>query len=153
VLGVTAGDLRGQAAGVAVVVVVSTVLYRPFLALTFNEEKAATLGMRPGLSHLALLILLATAIVASFQAIGTLLVFGLLIGPPATAGLLVRRVPLVMLTAVALGALAVVVGLTVSYHQGTAGGGTVAGLAVAEFFVVLAAQEVARAVRRTRPAL
>jgi ABC-type Mn2+/Zn2+ transport system permease subunit len=153
VLGVTAGDLRGQAAGVAVVVVVSTVLYRPFLALMFNEEKAATLGMRPGLSHLALLILLATAIVASFQAIGTLLVFGLLIGPPATAGLLVRRVPLVMLTAVALGALAVVVGLTVSYHQGTAGGGTVAGLAVAEFFVVLAAQEVARAVRRTCPAL
>jgi len=153
VLGVTAGDLRGQAAGVAVVVVVSTVLYRPFLALTFNEEKAATLGLRPGLAHLALLILLATAIVASFQAIGTLLVFGLLIGPPATAGLLVRRVPLVMLTAVALGALAVVVGLTVSYHQGTAGGATVAGLAVAEFFVVLAAQEVARAVRSTRPAL
>ena len=79
--------------------------------------------------------------------------FGLLIGPPATAGLLVRRVPLVMLTAVALGALAVVVGLAVSYHQGTAGGATIAGLAVAEFFVVLAAQEVARAVRRTRPAL
>jgi len=153
VLGVTAGDLRGQALGVAVVVVVSTVLYRPFLALTFNEEKAATLGLRPGLAHLALLILLATAIVASFQAIGTLLVFGLLIGPPATAGLLVRRVPLVMLTAVALGALAVVVGLTVSYHQGTAGGATVAGLAVAEFFVVLAVQELAGAVRRTRAAL
>jgi manganese/iron transport system permease protein len=153
VLGVTAGDLWGQALGVAVVVVVSTVLYRPFLALTFNEEKAATLGLRPGLAHLALLVLLATAIVASFQAIGTLLVFGLLIGPPATAGLLVRRVPLVMLTAVGLGALAVVVGLTVSYHQGTAGGATVAGLAVAEFFVVLAAQELTRAVRRTRPAL
>ena len=153
VLGVTAGDLRDQALGVAVVVVVSTVLYRPFLALTFNEEKAATLGLRPGLAHLALLILLATAIVASFQAIGTLLVFGLLIGPPATAGLLVRRVPLVMLTAVALGALAVVVGLTVSYHQGTAGGATVAGLAVAEFFVVLAVQELAGAVRRTRAAL
>ena len=54
--------------------------------------------MRPALAHAALLVLLATAIVASFQAIGTLLVFGLLIGPPATAGLLVRRVPLVMLT-------------------------------------------------------
>jgi ABC-type Mn2+/Zn2+ transport system permease subunit len=150
VLGVTAGDLRGQAVGVAVVVVVSTVLYRPFLALTFNEEKAATLGLRPGLAHLALLVLLATAIVASFQAIGTLLVFGLLIGPPATAGLLVRRVPLVMLTAVGLGVLAVVAGLVVSYHQGTAGGATVAGLAVAEFFVVLAAQELSRALRRTR---
>jgi len=150
VLGVTTADLRGQALGVAVVVVTSTVLYRPFLALTFNEEKAATLGLRPGLAHFALLALLATAIVASFQAIGTLLVFGLLIGPPATAGLLVRRVPLVMLTAVALGALAVVLGLAVSYHQGTAGGATIAGLAVAEFFVVLAAQEVTGALRRTR---
>ena len=150
VLGVTTADLRGQALGVAVVVVTSTVLYRPFLALTFNEEKAATLGLRPGLAHFALLALLATAIVASFQAIGTLLVFGLLIGPPATAGLLVRRVPLVMLTAVALGALAVVLGLALSYHQGTAGGATIAGLAVAEFFVVLAAQEVTGALRRTR---
>jgi len=150
VLGVTAANLRGQALGVAVVVVTSTILYRPFLALTFNEEKAATLGLRPGLAHFALLALLATAIVASFQAIGTLLVFGLLIGPPATAGLLVRRVPLVMLTAVALGALAVVLGLTLSYHQGTAGGATIAGLAVAEFFVVLAAQEVTGALRRTR---
>jgi manganese/iron transport system permease protein len=147
VLGVTAGDLRGQAVGAAVVIVVSVVLYRPFLALAFNEDKASTLGMRPVLAHAALMVLLATAIVASFQAIGTLLVFGLLIGPPATAGLLVRRVPLIMVTAVALGALAVVGGLTISFHHDTAGGATIAGLAVAEFFVVLAAQELARAVR------
>jgi manganese/iron transport system permease protein len=147
VLGVTAGDLRGQAVGAAVVVVVSVVLYRPFLALAFNEDKASTLGMRPVLAHAALMVLLATAIVASFQAIGTLLVFGLLIGPPATAGLLVRRVPLIMVTAVALGALAVVGGLTISFHHDTAGGATIAGLAVAEFFVVLAAQELARAAR------
>jgi ABC-type Mn2+/Zn2+ transport system permease subunit len=144
VLGVTTGDLRGQAIGAAAVVVVSVVLYRPFLALAFNAEKAATLGLRPTLSHAALMVLLATAIVASFEAIGTLLVFGLLIGPPATASLLVRRVPLIMVAAVALGALAVVVGLAVSYHHDTAGGATIAGLAVAEFFVVLAAQELRR---------
>ena len=150
VLGVTVADLRGQALGVAVVVAASTILYRPFLALTFNEEKAATLGLRPGLAHFALLALLATAIVASFQAIGTLLVFGLLTGPPATAGLVVRRVPLVMLTAVALGALAVVLGLALSYHHDTAGGATIAGVAVAEFFAVLAAQELTAALRRTR---
>jgi ABC-type Mn2+/Zn2+ transport system permease subunit len=150
VLGVTTGDLRGQAIGAAVVVVVSLVLYRPFLALAFNEDKAATLGLHPGLAHAALMVLLATAIVASFQAIGTLLVFGLLIGPPATASLLVRRVPLVMVTAVALAAASVVVGLAVSYHHDTAGGATIAGLAVAEFFVVLAGQEAVRAVRAGR---
>jgi ABC-type Mn2+/Zn2+ transport system permease subunit len=147
VLGVTTGDLWGQAAGAAAVVVVSVVLYRPFLALAFNAEKAATLGMRPTLAHAALMVLLATAIVASFEAIGTLLVFGLLIGPPATASLLVRRVPLIMVAAVALGALAVVLGLAVSYHHDTAGGATIAGIAVAEFFVVLAAQETRRALR------
>ena len=88
---------------------------------------------------------------ASFQAIGTLLVFGLLIGPPATASLLVRRVPLIMVTAVALGAVAVVLGLAISYHHDTAGGATIAGLAVAEFFVVLAAQEATSAVRHGPP--
>jgi manganese/iron transport system permease protein len=150
VLGVTAGDVRGQVVGAAIVVAVSVVLYRPFLALAFNEDKAATLGMRPVLAHAALMALLATAIVVSFQAIGTLLVFGLLIGPPATASLLVRRVPLIMATAVALGSATVVAGLALSFHHDTAGGATIAGLAVAEFFVVLAAQELARAVRRVR---
>jgi manganese/iron transport system permease protein len=150
VLGVTWGDVRGQAIAAAAVVVASIVLYRPFLALAFNVDKASTLGMRPTLAHAALMVLLATAIVASFQAIGTLLVFGLLIGPPATAGLLVRRVPLIMVTAVALGAATVVAGLAISFHHDTAGGATIAGLAVAEFFVVLAAQEAARAVRLAR---
>jgi ABC-type Mn2+/Zn2+ transport system permease subunit len=150
VLGVTTGDLRGQAIGAAAVVVASVVGYRPFLALAFNAEKAATLGLRPTLTHAALMVLLATAIVASFQAIGTLLVFGLLIGPPATASLLVRRVPLIMVAAVALGAATVVVGLAVSFHHDTAGGATIAGIGVAEFFLVLAAQEILRAVRLAR---
>ncbi|MPY92400.1 MAG: metal ABC transporter permease [Acidimicrobiia bacterium] len=147
-LGVTAGDLRGQALAAALVVVASVALYRPFLALAFNRDKAATLGMHPVLAHLALLVLVAASIIASFQAIGTMLVFGLLIGPPATAGLLVRRVPRIMATAVLLGALAVVAGLTISFHQGTAAGATIAGLAVAQFFVVLVGQELARGVSR-----
>jgi ABC-type Mn2+/Zn2+ transport system permease subunit len=55
-----------------------------------------------------------------------------------------------MVTAVALGALAVVVGLAISYHYDTAGGATIAGLAVAEFFVVLGAHEATKAVRVAR---
>lgn len=147
ILGVTASVIRGQAVAAAVVVVVSVALHRPFLALAFNQDKARTLGMRPALAHTVLLALLAVAIVASFDAIGTLLVFGLLIGPPATAGLVVRRVPLVMAVAVGLGAASVVVGLLISYHHGTAGGATIAGVAVGQFFVVLIAQEVVRALR------
>src|SRR5690606_5347393 len=124
VLGVTWDDLRLQGAAALLVVVVSTLGYRSFLALSFNEAKAASLGLRPGLTHIVLLGLMAVAIVASFQAVGTLLVFGLLVGPPATAALLVRRVWLCMIVGVLLGSLAVLSGLVISYYHGTAAGAT-----------------------------
>lgn len=147
VLGVTWADLRVQAVAAVLVLVVSVLGYRPFLALSFNEAKAGSLGLRPGLTHLALLGLIAVAIVSSFQAVGTLLVFGLLVGPPATAALLVRRVWLCMVVAVVLGWCSVALGLVLSYQHGTAAGATMAGVSIALFFLVLAAQEVAAAAR------
>jgi ABC-type Mn2+/Zn2+ transport system permease subunit len=151
VLGVTWGDVALEAVAAAVVVAVSALGYRAFLALAFDRAKAASLGLRPGAAHLVLLALMAVAIVSSFRAVGTLLVFGLLVGPPATALLLVRRVWVCMLVAVGLGWLAVVSGLVLSYHHGTAAGATVAGLSVAQFFAVLLVQEALRVARR-RPA-
>jgi ABC-type Mn2+/Zn2+ transport system permease subunit len=148
VLGVTWSDLRFQALAAVVVVVVSVLGYRAFLALSFNEAKAGSLGLRPGLTHLMLLTLIAVAIVSSFRAVGTLLVFGLLVGPPATAALLVRRVWLCMLASVALGWLAVTLGLVLSYQHGTAAGATMAGVSVALFFVVLIGQELLGMARR-----
>ena len=148
ILGVTADDIRGQAVAAAIVLIASAVLYRPFLALTFNRQKAATLGMRPALAQFAMLVLLATSIVASFQAIGTLLVFGLLVAPPATAALFVHRVPAIMALAVAVGSASVVLGLLISYHHGTAGGATISGVSVLLFFVAMAGRELAAAVRR-----
>ena len=55
-----------------------------------------------------------------------------------------------MATAVVLGWLSVVVGLTVSYHADTAASASVAGTAVAIFFVVLAVTELVRLARRRR---
>jgi len=144
VLGVTRGDINGQFVAAAIVVIATVVLYRPFMALTFNAMKAQSLGMHPKATHLTLMLLLAVSIVASFQAVGTLLVFGLLVGPPATASLLTRRVPVMMITSMLFGAIAVVAGLTISFHAGTAGGATMAGLSVAGFFVVLLITEVTR---------
>ena len=148
VLGVTSGDIRGQAVAAAIVVIATIVLYRPFLALTFNRQKAQTLRMRPGLAQAALLALLALSIVASFQAIGTLLVFGLLVAPPAAASLFVNRVPSIMIGGVVVGAASVVIGLLVSFHYGTAGGATIAGVAVALFFLGLIAREVSALANR-----
>ena len=137
-LGVTAADIRTQFIAAVLVAISTAVLYRPFLALTFNKVKAETFGMRPGLAQAALLALLALSIVSSFQTIGTLLVFGLIVAPPATASLLVNRVPMIMAVSMLLGSLAVFVGLLLSFHYGTAGGATISGLCVLEFFLVLA---------------
>lgn len=150
ILGIRTGDLWFQGAVAAATVGLTTLLYRPFLALAFHRDKAAALGMRPGIAHAVMLILLALAVVASFRVAGTLLVFGLLIAPPAAATLVVHRLPAVMAVGTALGCLAVVLGLAVSYHADTAASATVAGIAVAEFFVALLVREVAGAVRRQR---
>ncbi len=145
VLGVTAGDLWVEAAAAAAILITGVLLYRPLLALSFNRAKAATLGMHPQWAHAALMVMLAVSIVASFRAIGTLLVFGLLVGPPATAALLAKRIPTAMVLSIGIGTLWVVVGLTISFHFGTAGGATIAGLAVAGFFLTLIAVEFRRA--------
>lgn len=154
VLGVTTEDIRNQVIAAVIVLLVTLVMYRPFLALTFNRDKAQTLGMRPKITQAVLLSLLTLSIVTSFQAIGTLLVFGLIVGPPATGTLIARRIPAIMAVAIAVGMLSVVGGLLISFHFGTAGSATIAGLSVLQFFVVLAVKEVSVALRRSvEPAL
>ncbi len=148
ILGVRSSDLLIQAAATVATFTGVVLLYRPFLVLSFNESKAQVLCLRPQLAHVAMLALLTLAIVTSFRAVGTLLVFGLLIAPPATAALLARSVPTMMLTAACLGAGAVVIGLLLSWHLGTAAGATVAGVAVLVFFVVLLGRDLVRQLRR-----
>jgi len=137
-LGVTSQDIGMLAVLVVIVGVVSAVMYRPFLVLAFNEEKAQLLGLRPRLANAALLLVITLAIIGSFQTVGTLLVFGLLVGPPATAALVVRRVPAMMALAVVISVLSVFVGLVISYYADTSASATIAVTPIILFFVVLA---------------
>jgi ABC-type Mn2+/Zn2+ transport system permease subunit len=141
-LGVTWSGIIGQSVLLAIVVIVTVVLYRPLLALSLNKEKAELLGMRPGLAHAALLVLIALAVIGSYQSVGTLLVFGLLVGPPATASLLSRTVTQMMVVAALIGVVSVWLGLTISYHFGTAASATMALVPIVAFFIVLALKNV-----------
>jgi ABC-type Mn2+/Zn2+ transport system permease subunit len=147
-LGVTNDDLIVLAAVAIVTLVAGIVLYRPFLVLSFNDQKAKLLGLRPGVTHAVMLGLITLTIVGSFQTVGTLLVFGLLVGPPATAALLVRRVPAMMFTAALIGVGSVATGLVVSYHADTSGSATMAVTPIVLFFVVLALRSIADRSRR-----
>ncbi len=148
-LGVTATDLVVQAILATVIIAVALALYRPLLTLSFNAEKAQLLGMKPKRAHATLLVLIAAAVIGSYQSVGTLLVFGLLVGPPATASLIARTVPRMMLYATGIALFSVWLGLTLSYHLGTAGSATMALVPIVLFFIVLA---VTRLAPRSTPA-
>ena len=146
-LGVTTSDIVMLGGLVAVIVVTSVLLYRPFLVLSFNEAKAQLLGMRPRFAHAALLVMITLAIVGSFQTVGTLLVFGLLVGPPATAALIVRRVPAMMILGAVIGVASVFVGLLISYHADTSASATIAVTPIVAFFAVLTIRSIAASAR------
>ncbi|MEW2354761.1 zinc ABC transporter permease AztB [Spirillospora sp. NPDC029432] len=135
VLAVRPRDLAVLAAALAAAAVIAAAGHRAFTALAFDPRKAATLGLRPRLAQAALLALLTLALTASFHVVGTLLVFGLLVAPPAAAVLWARGVPAVMAGAALLGALSTVAGLLLSWHLRTAAGATITATAVALFFV------------------
>jgi ABC-type Mn2+/Zn2+ transport system permease subunit len=147
-LGVTWSNIVGQSVVLAIVVAASVVLYRPLMALSLNRDKAELLGMKPKSAHAALLVLIALAVIGSYQSVGTLLVFGLLVGPPATASLLSRSVLQMMLVAAGIGVFSVWLGLTLSYYLGTAASATMALVPIVLFFVVLALKQLVR--RTTR---
>ncbi|MBA3605774.1 MAG: metal ABC transporter permease [Acidimicrobiia bacterium] len=151
ILGVRSDELRLGIIALVITLIGVTAGHRAFLALAVNRDKATALGLRPDVAHVAMLVLLALSVVASFRVVGTLLVFGLLVAPPATAMLVVRRLPVAMAVAVLFGWIATVVGLAISYHADTAASATVAGMAVVMFFVVLAVTELR--LRLSRPAL
>jgi ABC-type Mn2+/Zn2+ transport system permease subunit len=152
-IGVTTSDLRTSAIAATLALFATLALYRSFLVLSFSRAKAQVLGLHPTAAHVAMLALVALVILTSFRTVGTLLVFAVLIAPPATAALVVRRVPVMMAVSVLVGSLWVLVGLLVSYHLGTATAATIAGLSVLGFFLVLAGKELVTRLRtRVAPA-
>ena len=147
-LGVTWSGIYSQLVLLAIVLIAVVVLYRPLLALSLNKEKAELLGMRPGFTHAALLALIALAVIGSYQSVGTLLVFGLLVGPPAVASLLSRSVVQMMMVAALVGVISVWLGLTISYHFGTAASATMALVPIVVFFALLGAKNLTRVLVR-----
>lgn len=139
ILGVTGAELRVQLGATVAILAVVLLCRRPFLLLCFDPEQADVSGFPSRRYHGIMLALVALTVVVSFRTVGTLLVFGVLLAPAATAALFSRRVLTMAVVASALGALSVLVGLLVSYHANLAAGASITLTASAIFFVALAA--------------
>jgi ABC-type Mn2+/Zn2+ transport system permease subunit len=139
ILGTSAESLATQAVATAAIVAVAFVCARPFLLLSFDAEQADVAGFPSRRYHAIMLVLIAVTVIVSFQTVGTLLVFGMLLAPAGSAALLAHRVPAMMAIGAVIGAVSSYVGLLVSYHVDVAAGATVVLVASAIFFAILAA--------------
>jgi len=150
ILGVSPADLAVQAVATLLVIAAAFVFYRPFLLLCFDPDQAQVSGFPARRYHGLMLLLVATTVIVSFQAVGTLLVFGMLLAPAATGALLTGRLRTMMASAIVFGTGSTYVGLLISYNFDTAAGATVVLVATIVFFVVLTAANV-RAELTSRP--
>lgn len=136
VLGVSSLDLWLTAIIGGVILVSLLVFYRQFLVISFDPVLAATLRMRVGAFNYLLLVLLALTIVISMQTVGVGLVAAMLVTPAATAYLLVRRLPSMMVLSGLIGGFSSLVGLFASYHLNVASGAAIVLTTTLIFLVV-----------------
>jgi ABC-type Mn2+/Zn2+ transport system permease subunit len=147
VLGVDHSELFWQSVAVVVVAAIAWMCRRPFLLLCVEPELAATSGFSVRRYEALLLLMVAVAIISSFQSVGTLLVFGMLLAPASTAALVTRRMGAMMALAAIIGACSSYAGLLLSYHADLAAGASIVAVAVGVFLVVFIAVEVSNAAR------
>lgn len=111
------------------------VLYKEFNLSSFDPELANTCGINASLMHYLLMSMVAVTTVASFEAVGSIIVIAMLVVPGATAYLLTRRLSMMLLLSGAFGILSAFLGhlgaLTVPSWFGFDSTSTSGGMAVA----------------------
>lgn len=137
ILGSSQDGIITQAVAAVIVAAVAVVCARPFLLLSFDPEQADVAGFSSRLYHAIMLVLVAMTVVVSFQTVGTLLVFGMLLAPAGAGALLAHRIGLMMVVAAIIGSVSAYLGLLISYHFDVAAGATMVLVATVIFFGVL----------------
>jgi manganese/zinc/iron transport system permease protein len=87
-----------------------SVLYKEFKISSFDPGLATSLGINSRLMHYLLMTLVAVTTVASFEAVGSILVVAMLIVPGAAAYLLTDRLGAMLVVSLGIGAASAVLG-------------------------------------------
>ena len=130
ILAIEQADLWMLFWALLVTVAVAAGFHRSFVALVFDQRVAQVMGLRPRLAQVLLVGLVTLAVVASYQAVGALLVLGLLLAPAVAAAAWTRHIRTTMVLAALIGCTSVLAGLLVSWSAGTAAGASIALTAV-----------------------
>lgn len=130
ILATTTGDIVILAVVAAVTLIAAVLGHRAFVALTFDPRHAQLLGLHPRAAQVLLVALVTLAVVAAYQAVGSLLVVGMLLGPVVAAGQWTTRIPTTAALAAVIGSSSVAFGLLISWHASAAAGATIAFVAI-----------------------
>jgi manganese/iron transport system permease protein len=137
VLGIADEDMI-QMAIIAVVVLGALLLRgRDLMLSLFDPVQLVVAGGSPARMRILLLVLLAATAVAGLQAVGAILVIGMLVTPGATAYLLTDRFGRMAGLAAGIGAVTGVAGAYLSYFLDGSTGGSIVALQAAVFVVAL----------------
>ncbi len=120
VLGISSTDLIALTILGLVVLAVVAVLWKELLYSTFDPLGAGASGLPVALLEYLFLGLIAMTIVISLQSVGIILVVAMLVTPAATAQLVTNRFSRLIVVAAAIGVIAPLIGLYVSYWTNTA---------------------------------
>ena len=119
ILAVSWNDLGFIAIGVAAVVLVLLVIWKPLLSLTVHEELALVEGVNVSLISAIYTVLIAVLVAVAMKIVGALLITALLIIPAATSRQFARTPEQMALYSIGIGILAVIAGLSASFYTDT----------------------------------
>ena len=88
ILTITTGQIIGFAVFDVLLLVLLAIIYRPLLFSSLDEQVAQAKGVPIGLMNVAFMAIMAGVITIAVPAVGTLLIFALVITPAATANIL-----------------------------------------------------------------
>src|SRR4028119_295131 len=115
ILSVSREEVINTAIITLIVLSIVVLLYKELMFYTFDPVGAKAAGLPTNLLDFGLMILIALTIVASLKAVGVILVLAMLITPGATAYLLVTRLQEMMILGSAIGVMASISGMYLSY--------------------------------------
>ena len=117
ILGVSRGQIVPVAVLGAVCVLAVGVLYRRLLLTSLAPDIAAAQGLRPELIDTAFLVIIACATTMTVPVVGALLIFTLMIGPPAAARCFTDRAEIALALSVLFALVTVWAALACSYSS------------------------------------
>ncbi len=135
VLGVSNQDLLLIAVFSGLIVLTVLIFYKEFLVLSFDPLLAETLRLPARTLEYLLLVLIAVTIIVSLQTVGVALMVAMLVTPSASAFLLTRRLPYMMLLGAVFASLSGVIGLYISFYASVASGAAIV-LTCTAFFIL-----------------